>query len=215
MVAGSRTSYKPRRKTRMFKKRTPFNKKQVKAIRKIAETSGELKYANITDTSSSLTNATAMSIVMPDIAQGDGDNQRIGDRITLRDYSVKAILNSGTANGLVRVYAIQFPDASETSVPELANLLPNDFYPTSEDIDGVKYRILYDRVFKVGSATNQVQLVNFKLSGKKLNRMIEYNADAGAAADIIKNRIVVYFTTENATASQITVDSNCRIRYYG
>lgn len=200
-----------------YNKKGMFSKKQVSAIRKIAQKSGELKFVEQTSTSSGLYTGGSQTIDFPTIAQGDDENQRIGDKIYIKDYQFRGTINSGTANGLIRIFAFQLDTTSDgqANPSALTNLSPNDFWPNSESVDGPRYKILYDKMYKVDPNNNPNQFFKFKISSNKLmNKQIEFSDDAGAASDIIKGRIVVRLTTTNATATQITTDINSRVRYY-
>lgn len=206
--------YKRRPRTR---KRMPFTKNQTKAIHKIAQQSGEMKQIQGTSTDSSLVDGSHFNHSFLTIAKGDDDNQRIGDKINVKDLHYKAVVNSGTASGVCRVIIYQLLRRPETTAETgvgIAGLLPNDFYPNNEDVP-VKYKILYDKIFYVNSVSKPQHLINVRIPARKLAiKQLEWDADTGASAELLSGFISMCISTTNTTVSQMTVDSNLKIRYY-
>ncbi len=58
-----------------------FSKKQVKQIKKISRSNDEIKQVLNTVALSSLVDGSSYALVLPTIAQGDDDGQRIGNSI--------------------------------------------------------------------------------------------------------------------------------------
>lgn len=211
-VKKTRYNRKMYRKKNYRKKRMLFSRKQVKAISKIAQHSGELKFGDEqTATSASLIATSDFTdSLIPAIAQGDALNERIGDDIILKDVRIRANVSAGTASGLVRCYVIQtFQDLANYS-GAFNDILPNDFMPTINDTGGNKYKVLYDRVVNLDSDSLSNYLFNITL---KKFPMKKVSFDAGATT-IQKGAINIFISTLNTTASQMTVDCNSRIRYY-
>lgn len=200
----------PRRKGNVRGSANPsgFNRKQVKAIKKIAQASGELKHLDVTFTSAGLVSSGSLSdktnLAIP---QGDGEGQRVGDQLDVKDMHIKAQINSGTANGSVRMFVYQHLEDTD---PSVGNLLPNDFWPTIQT-SLQKYKILYDRTINLDSDGKSNHLFDAKIKKFGVSK-ISY--DTGASTVTGPGEISINFSTNNATASQVTVDCNCRVRYY-
>ncbi len=98
---------KPKRfKRRPKSRKMPFSQAQVKAVKRIANSQKDLKSKEVASADTSLTNASGFAedvIGGCAITQGNLDNQREGDQLVLKDVSIKVSLQSGSANGLVRV----------------------------------------------------------------------------------------------------------------
>lgn len=113
------------RRLKKFKlKGKPFTKKQVKAIKKIAEHTGELKVYDTSISSTSIVSGSLINLFSSSshygIVQGDGQNERIGDELTIKDYNFKINFTSGTTNGTVRL--ILFQNLGDLNMPALALL---------------------------------------------------------------------------------------------
>ncbi len=182
-----------------------------KRVQAVIMASAELKEIAETATDSSLTLASPFSDNIPgSIPQGDGDGQRIGDRIEVKDISIKASVFSGTASGLVRCIVYQ---GLEDNPPDTASMTlgPNDFYPPLTSTNS-KYKILFDRVISMDPDYRSSFLFNIRIPAKKLGKKnIEF--DSGAETLLSGGLVVLRITTDNTTATQMTVDSNFRLRY--
>lgn len=195
--------------------RRPFSRKQVKAIRKISEKSGELKCVKATTNDTSLTNTSGVQhSVIGTITQGDGqDAQRIGDKITVKDLQVRVSLKSGTANGLVRVYLYQVKGDLANFGGALNDLYPQSFFPDMNDTNGNTYKILFDRVYKLAPDIAEDHFVKLNIKGSRLLRkVVEFDNDAST---VIDGDIKLGIETDNTTATQMTADVDSRLRYYG
>lgn len=217
----AKTSNKMFRKSYNKKKRMLFSKRQVKAIQKISQKSGELKKKelNFDSTGITLTSPLTASINGMAIAQGDGDDERIGDKLFIKDLDYKIQLSAGLVDDLVRVYIVQY-DTDRTSYATSTNFpvgSGNDsivsFMPDMDDTNGNKYKVLYDKVFKIGEKNNQEnRLIKIHIPGQRLlNKYVEFD---DTATTIIKGEIDCSVITNNTTATQIVANSIFRLRWY-
>lgn len=197
---------------RRVMKRAPLSRGQVRAVKKIVQKSGELKYKDdLSNTNSSFRDAsqTSHNLSAFQIAQGDGLNNRDGDQIDLKSYKIKVILKTGSASGQVRAYLYQWRGNVEPT--GLTNIEPHGFFPRL-DVADQPYKILYDRVFKLDPASYDTHQLNISVPmNKLLTRKIKF--DAGATG-ILDGDIKFQLTTDNATASQMTTDLNARVVYH-
>lgn len=203
---------------RNFRKNKPFSSKQVKAIKKIAKTSGEVKTIDSNTTDAGVILTSAMSVDMPTIAQGDTDATRDGDRIRLSSLQYKVRCNSGTANGLIRCLVIQFGGMRDgESIPTAfsGNNDPTFLLPDLDSVDGIDYKVLYDKTQDCNPQGKNNILFNVKIPSSKLKyKEIEYADAGGLASDILKGRVFLKLYTNNTTDSQITAECNSRVRFY-
>lgn len=204
------------KKKRVMKRRGKvFTKKQVKVIKKLALSTGELKSFETTSTNSSLVASTGdgHSGVLA-IPQGDGDEERVGDQIRIRDIHYKVLLTSGTANGAVRVVLYQ-ELGNDNPLSSASDFLPNALLPKLADLGTASagYKILFDRVYYLSAASVPNKVVNIRIPASKLKySKIDYSTSAGTTPS--KGDINLYIGTNNTTASQMTTSINCRTRYY-
>lgn len=196
------------RKKRSF--RRPFNKGQVKAIRKIALRSGEIKELVGSLSDGSIVTASANPVAISyTMAQGDGEGERIGDEITIKDISVNMVINSGTANGSIRVIFYQKLSDTTDLTSNMTDI--NDYYPSLKNSTGA-YKILYDRNFQLDPDGVSNKFVRVKFN--KQLKVHKINYDAGASTFNNTGTVLGLILTNNATASQITMTGKSRIRYY-
>ncbi len=182
-----------------------------KRVLTVMKANAELKENFGTGTDTSLIAGSGFADdLINNIAQGDGNGQRIGDHIEVKDLSIKASVFSGTASGLVRCYVYQ---GLEDNPPDTTamTLAPNDFFPSLQDTNS-KYKVLYNKVISLDPDYRSSFLFNIRIPAKKLGlQRIEFDAAAETivGGGLVKMRI----ETDNTTASQMTVDSNYRLRY--
>lgn len=192
--------------------RKGLNKVEKKQVLSLINKQDDVKVKEEAFTDSSLTEASPASDQVPGaIAQGDGDAERIGDRLRFKDISYRYQVNSGTASGLVRFTMYQELEDEEPDMNTF--VLPNDFWP---DLNAsvAKYQILVDKVIELAPDIKERHLFSGRIPVKKLRmKGLEY-ADASTT---IRGggQLRIRILTDNTTASQMTVDGNYKVRYYG
>lgn len=199
-------------KRKQYKRRMPFTKSQMKAIQKISQRSGELKHVDSSSTHTSVVTGGGQNLYLSTAtlpAQGDGENQRVGDQINIKSVRFKAQVNCGTANGSVRCYVVQHLD---DTVATINNLDPNDFFPTLQT-SLTKYKVLYNKVIQLDpdGKSNHIFMVDIPAKRLKIKRL---NFDSAASTLTGGGDISFHVTSNNATASQMTSDLNTRFSYY-
>lgn len=197
-------------------KKMPFSRKQAKAIKKLAEQSGELKSKVDSNSTSSLTSAAAFTHGLQDIipAAGTGLDQRIGDQFTIKDIDYRISLASGTANGLIRCVIYQQLGV-ETGEPSLgvAGFWPSlDTGSGSSFTDEGKYKVLMDKMYTLNSVSRPNLFIRHKVKAKDL--LVKAPQVNSAGTDFLKGKLQLQIYTSNATASQMVVSSNMRLRWY-
>jgi len=184
----------------------------MKAIKKISQASGEQKTIEDNKTSSSFVSSSAFTHSSNDVApaQGDGEAQRVGDKIRVKDYSWRALIDAGTTQGIVRLLIIQ--QLADTLNSFSTSISCHSFLPDMNITNG-RYKVIEDRLFYVGGDKQNSMVLKRHISAKKLAlKSMEF--DEGAATYIGNGKLHIFLFTNNATASQLTVDSNLKLRYY-
>lgn len=204
----SKSKTNPRRYRKRSNYKRPFSRKQVKAIRKIAEKSGELKSKQYNNTDNDLQSTFNMNTGALSIAQGTDDDERIGDSIYLHKVQARFQVNTLVSSTL-RLFAFQCLE--EVAPSGVSTLKPNEFWPNIQ-VSGARYKVLYDRVINIDPDSKGSMLLKVDIPGKKL-KIKKIPFDEGAAT--MKNgQVLIYLTSTNTTASQITVDANLKAYWY-
>lgn len=201
-----------RKRKRYNRRGAPFSKKQVKAIQKIAQHSGEMKNNSDNQTSSSLISTSPFIHRMSHITidQGDGEGQRVGDEIFIKQLSWRCLVDAGTAQGILRVIVIQ--QLSDTLDSFSTGLLVNSFLPDKATTNG-RYKVLYDKLMYVGGDVKNSQLIKLNFRNNRLP-IKKVHFDEGLATYSGGGDIEFYVITDNTTASQITCNANLKLMYY-
>ncbi len=152
MPQSSLTSFKGFKRSRVSKKKG-LNRLEKKQVKNIIDSKMETKLvqvADVMDTSAEITLGTAFvwADIMPlGIAEGTGEEQRIGDEITLQSYHLRYFVNDDATQAVsFRMIAVYFPDSDGAGFE--AHYNGNDmlaFHPRKEETD-LRYKILYDRL---------------------------------------------------------------------
>ncbi len=205
-----RQSRKPRRSNKSGLNRT--EKKQVLNLIKKRE---ELKYIDSNETDSSLISTSGFAMDgIPTIVQGDDNAERIGDSINLKSLRFQVLLKSGTASGLVQAFVFQeLTDTAPSGISINHSSVPiNSPFPKM-DVAHQAYKILFNRRFVLDDSNMDTKYLDIKLPASKLGiKKITFESPTGNI--VTSGKVSLYIKTDNTTASQMTVDCNCRVEYY-
>uniref|UniRef100_UPI00404826AA hypothetical protein n=1 Tax=Aliarcobacter sp. TaxID=2321116 RepID=UPI00404826AA len=128
----------------------PVEKKQVKRIIDSKMETHLVEVQDTLDASVEITNGTPFvwADVMPlGIAEGTGEEQRVGDEITLQSYHLNYFINDDAVQqACYRLIAVYFPDSNGTGFEALYTNDMLAFHPRKEQTD-LRYKILYDKIF--------------------------------------------------------------------
>lgn len=209
-----------RKTTRKIMKRYPrkklgLNKVEKKQVKQILNKNIESKFLDIASDDASVINTSDNTTAMNtfrNIAQGDGESERIGNSVRHKGIAYNHLLTS-TLPCFVRHLILMAPTASLNSDLDTAfngsNMEVNTFLPRETS----KYKILKDKVYKLQpsfSATGQAkkQLKGYiNLKGKK------QIYDGDTASDAQSFFIQEFFYTDNSTASSLSRNGNIRSYY--
>lgn len=193
---------------RRYKKRSklPFTKRQAKAIKKLAISSGETKLIQVSDTldtSAEITNGTPFvwADIMPlGIAEGTGEEQRIGDEIVLQSFHMNYRLVGGVVPSCdYRLIAVYFPDSDGNGFEALYTNDILSFHPRKEQTD-IKYKILFDKTYS-GKTSFDTDAhgdisVNKKLNLRVKGLKVQYDS---SATTINRGNIKVIILTDTSS----------------
>ena len=183
------------------------NKTFAEKVKKVIEKQAETKYSLSSTTDSSLINTSGVQHnCIGTIVQGDAENERIGDKIRVKD------LKSGTVSDLVRVYLYQVKGDLANFSGSLNDIYPQSFFPTMEETNGNQYKILFNRVYQLAPDISENKFIKMTIPAKKLFvQQVEF--DAGATT-FMNGAIQLGIETPNTTATQMTAQVDTKLRYY-
>lgn len=204
-MAGKKRGYRKKR-MRMF------NKKQVKAIRKIANSSGEKKQYELANSTSSFTASGSPYLIawnsLYAIPQGTGKDDRVGDQITLKSIHFRAFVRQyGTAaHCMVRLLVYQCLEDVDPSFSgfEITSLLPTLNQTKS------KYKVLVNKTFPIESDNKHAKVLEYNIKKFPIRKL---SYDAGATTTTSGGKIIAVLYTDNVINNCIYVTSQVRLNY--
>lgn len=192
-----------------------LNRLEKKQVLNLIKKREELKYADSNETDSSLiaTSGFAQDGV-PVIAQGDDNAERVGDSINLKSLRYQVVIKSGTASGLVQAYVFQeLSDTAPSGFSINHSSVPiNSPFPKM-DIAQFPYKILFNRRFVLDPDNKDTHYLDIRLPSRMMKvKKLTFESSTGNV--LTHGKVTLHIKTDNTTASQMTVDSNCRCEYY-
>lgn len=173
----------------------------------------EVKQVDVTQTNQSVDNSTGfVSSCLTLMAQGDGDNQRNGNKILAKDLHIKGSLQINAANTgsqYVRLMLVCDREASGAA-PTVSDLLQaiSPFASIDEDFSR-RWVMLASKIIPLNTQRPSTTFTMFK----KLPFHIFYGAGTGAVTDIKENNIfLVALSDQSANVPTITYYS--RFHFY-
>lgn len=214
---GTQTAVTYNRKSKRFvnrKKRMPFSKKQVKAIKKIAEHSSELKSKEVNGADVSITSPAPFAFTLNsfNLAEGDGDDERIGTKISVKDICYKFRVGPGSAglSTLGHVYNINvIQHLGNETIGSSSQIGPLQFFQKANDTDE-KYKILYHKTVTLQPSSQNNKFHNIKIKGKLLNQIL---FDVGTTTCQLNN-VSLIVKPYTSVANELRLDYIARIRWY-
>lgn len=168
-----------------YKKKGGLTKSQKSQVTKMIKGSAEQKFLSrplTTDFSALDTTADALSITGL-ITQGDGYNQRIGDRLFMKDMTFKGLLEIGASDttNIIRICCIAHdPDWDPSSISITTAISPK----TSTTI----HKVYFDKYHYVSANDATMRLVYGKA---KINRKVYYEPTDVIAKNSVISLVMV------------------------
>lgn len=191
-----------RRKSRPSKARV--SKANYKAIKQVIAQSAEKKYFIDSAGPTSVSN-TGQSFTLCDVPQGDGQSERLGNRVNLKQLLVNWNMAGGDNYQMFRLMVIQQTD---TTAPGLTNIFSNAntaLAPLSQYVNDQisNIRVLYDSgaisQYGSGSSFNKSGKIRINFATKK-NAMKSVNYEADANVDG-PGAVRLYVISDSGTAT--------------
>lgn len=221
MVASKIWRVKPKNKYNR-KKRLPLSRNQVKAVRKIALQSQELKYidSSALQGSTNIFSGTAniVSNFFDGIDQGDDNGNREGDSIQVKSFKLRFHAKmDGTERALLRVLCIQTRGQTAPSTLTGTSTAPSplEFLPKMDSEDE-PYRVLYDKVLALNEDGSSGKYFTVDLAKKKgFIRKIQYENNATTTVNSGKVYVMLIASTNISTGEGLSCNYHYRINYRG
>lgn len=219
MPAGMIKLYRGKSKKRFTKRRRlPFSRNQTKAIRKIAQKSGEKKVFEMAEDTTAFSTVAKQLDIATDfrVAHGDDSNQRDGNSIRLSNLHWRVQLDSpSTTSDVYQVLVVQFLEKEEPV--GLTALKPHDLLPRLETAE-YKYKVLYKRMIHInpgGGSSNlsKYKVFDIKIPAKRLPiKTISYEDGDTLGSLINSGNIKLYINNISNVSTSVVI--NGRLTYY-
>ncbi len=199
----------------------------MRAMKKAALSSQELKFHDVTISDATLANNWTIlnSGTLLVIAAGTGESERVGRKVTVRKigfrYTIgKLFATTSTATSTsVRVIVYHDKQANKATAA-LADIVEDDtFYTFNNLTNSGRFRTLMDRTHDLastcgggdGTTEDYGENISSHTWFKECNIPVEYTSTTGAIGEITSNNIcVMAFSSENAN---VRLDGNFRFRF--
>lgn len=189
--------------------------------------SGELKFHDLDiDDATVAANGTIAEDSCVGIAQGTGESQRIGRKVTIRSlfwrYHLQLpTINAGTSTAVSDVVRVVVYQDSQTNgaAAAVTDILETDNYQSFNNLaNSGRFKILYDKQHvlnytALGSDGTTMDAASNMRTGsfyKKCNIPIEYSSTTGAITELRTNNIGVLLLSRNGVCE---FESKMRLRY--
>ena len=190
---------------------------QTKTVNKIVDkrmnTKSEHKELNVQGTGSSSYAWTLSPVISTFIPQGNGDSQRIGDKIRIKQVDFKASYTYADSSNTCRVVLIRWlanntPSASQIFTDDSSVYAPLSHYTT--EYKGALFQVIWDSHRNLSSVGPGVASV-FK--SKKLGgtgKQVHFNSGSTTVAS---GELYLCHATDSSAASHPTLTYNLRMIY--
>ncbi len=184
----------------------------------------ELKFHDVDIDQAAIATGGTVFITAVGIAQGTGESERIGRKVTIRsiNWRMNILLpnaaNLTSTNDEVRVILFLDKQANGATATVTGILESANYQSFNNLANKSRFRTLMDRVYDMnaqagagdGTANDAAGVVMHDALFKKVNIPIEFDSTAGAITEIRSNNIGVLLISKSA---RCTLDSKMRMRF--
>ncbi len=169
------------------------------------------KYTQLT---ASATGDTPAFFSLVQMIRGDQDDQRVGNQIKCTTIYMNSLIkiHASATNTTLRyiIFLDKQPNKANATAPDLfQDNTVNDIMISPLNPDNrFRFRILYNRLIKLSQEFPSKQIKFFK----KLSIKVRYEGNAGTAADITSNNILVCLFSDEVT-NDPTVTHSIKMQY--
>lgn len=149
---------------------------------------------------------------LTDIALGDTDENRNGDKVTLTSMRFNYELSIGDSTNFVRVALFQWCDSNNNGDPIVSNCIQNNTYPTlstwhHDSVQSGKIKILYDKVYLLDS--DDPVRVSYVEINKGFKRNLQFEGGGPSA----RGHIYLLLLSDSAAAPNPTITYYCKTQF--
>lgn len=182
----------------------PVAKSVKKYVKKTVDRLLDDKYSSATITDSAVSTSGVVSgTLLAGITQGTTDTARIGNHIRIKEITFRGIV-ADTVNAIFRII-ILWDRQPNGALPAFGEIISSGSvtgmynHDTVVGCGGQRFSVLYDKTLfntcKVAGATDS-KLAYFR---KKVDKVVTYDANAGAITDLVSNNLIVAYICNAAT----------------
>lgn len=231
-VVASSAARRPFKRPRSFSGRgrgAPLSKRQRTEVSKIVHRNQELKYVVASLTATAITSTAGVVSTPFDVAQGDTDTTRDGDRLMWAghiDLSLEVTNGQGSlgdVTNMIRVVLFQWVPISVPTAGDVFLAGPSgvaDCFSHYNHDQRQQFKILFDRLFKTAgssyfngtfesptTAITSTGVKRFKVSLAKANKQSQY---AGGST-VGTNKIYMFYVSDSSAVTHPTLAYSTKI----
>lgn len=198
----------PRRKMRRRRRQGGLKKMVTSIVKK--QFKPELKVASIARTTYAVSSTGTVPATLTGVAEGDGQEERVGNSYCLKSLQVKGslIVNAAASNTAVRLLLIiDKRQVSDTAPTWTGVFESHNLESFKENLYHNRYKILLDRSYTLNATTPRIPINWYK----KMNLNVKFNGTA--SSDYEANHVYLFCISNEATNTP-TLAYSSRIRYY-
>lgn len=200
-----------------FHRREPnLSDRQKRQVRKIIKAQAEPNRKTTSLSSGTDITNTGHILDVSAIAQGDGDEQRVGDRVRPTSLRWNCFWTITTSDKTYcRMMVVRWhPDNAQDALDNVNLILEGGSYlaePVSSDVARKKFDLLHDQTFLLAAATSNGSIPNAKILRKQipLKQAITFNEGATTG----KGKIYIIFLSNSASSNDCECAGEFRLRY--
>jgi len=189
---------------------------------------GELKYHDVTQSENNIPSVGAVYTTLNTIAQGAGENERIGRKCTIHSihwrYNIKLPESTGGStpanSDTVRVILFCDKQANGTGAVTSDILASNNYHAFRKLANTKRFVILYDKqhttnitalsVNTAGTAYSNTEVIREFVVNKKVNIPLEFDNTTGVLTGVMSNNLGLLTISKSGN---INMNSRFRLRF--
>lgn len=202
------------------KRRAPLNPVQKKQVKKLIINSGETYHHDVTVAYGTDVGTTTNFTDLTNISQGDGDGERLGDRLRPKSLKIQLYANGGGASatsstiGLMRIMVIRWkPDTANqalTSNTQILETADANSLLLRDETERRKFSVLWDKTFRLsGDSANTQHHLQISKWLKLAKTPVIYNEGLTTGS----NKLYVLVVGTSLSANTVEYGGTYRLMY--
>ena len=179
----------------------------------------EMNVCDINAYSTAVSSTAGANHPMIQIAQGETSAQRTGDQVCLRSCQLNMTIVRGDSTNILRIMLVATPSTSNlvlSDVLQYANLTSNGMLPfsspykTQPTTAEKTYKVLFDKVYNVGTDVDTIVDKNLIQFGKK-GKMLNFNSASSVAPE--NYNVSLLYISDSSASGHPTISYNFRTKF--